>query len=130
MKSFVMSKKNFTLFILSVLVFASCGQEHNAKSCVRAFMKEEMTIGDFDALRWSKVDSTFRVTDSTLTVMREAAAASGLVKGNAAYAKRTNKLNRITLTYVSGEDTLVNTFYLDDELQGVVGVKKDVFMAR
>lgn len=118
------------LFALALLVLASCGQGHDAKSRVKAFMKKEMTISDFDVLAWSKVDSTFRVTDSMLVVMREAASASGLVKGNPAYVLKTNKLNRITLTYVSGVDTLVNTFYLDDNLQGIVGVKRDVFMAR
>lgn len=108
-------------------VFVYRGQSHGAKGHVKAFMKESMGLDDYDVLAWSNVDSTFRVTDSMLTVMHAKAAKEKIVRPNASYAKRTDKLNLITIKYVSGKDTLMNTFYLDDKLQGVVGVKKDVF---
>lgn len=113
--------------LLMFAVFVYRGQSHDAKSHVKAFMEESMGLEDYDVLAWSNVDSTFRVTDSMLTVMHTTAAKEKIVKPNASYVKRTDKLNLITIKYVSGKDTLMNTFYLDDKLQGVVGVKQDVF---
>lgn len=125
-------KKVFSslLIIASAAILASCGKSHNAKASVEAFMKSEMGIEDFDALAWSNIDSTFHLTDSMLTAMRKAAVKEKVVKGNPSYAKRTDKLNLITVKYVVGKDTLMNTFYLDDKLQGVVGVKNDAVSSR
>lgn len=114
----------------SAVFLASCGNSHNAKTSVEAFMKSEMGIEDYDVLAWSNIDSTFHLTDSMLTAMRNAAVKGKVVKSNTAYAKRTAKLNLITVKYVAGKDTLMNTFYLDDKLQGVVGVKKDAVSSR
>ncbi len=118
------------LIIVSATILASCGQSHNAKANVKAFMKSEMRIEDFDVLTWSNMNSTSRLTDSMLTSMRNAAEKEKMVKANPEYTKRTDKLNFITVKYVVGKDTLMNTFYLDDKLQGVVGVKKDAVISR
>lgn len=122
-----MRKLFSVLFMMSAILFASCGQSHSAKGRVEEFMKNGMGLTDYNVIAWSNIDSTFRVTDSMLTVMRQNAVKDKLVKGSQAYVNRTNKLNMITVTYSVGKDTLQSTFYLDDKLQGVVGVKKDIF---
>lgn len=111
--------------MLLALTFSSCGPESAARSHVRSFMEKEMGLNDYDVIAWSNVDSAFHVSDSMLTVMRDQAAREKTVKGKPAYAQRTAKLHIITVKYSVGKDTLMNTFYLDDKLQGIVGVKKD-----
>lgn len=113
------------------MLFASCGQSHDVKSHVKQFMKSEMGLDDYDIIAWSDIDSTSRVTDSMLNVMRQNAAKEKVVKAaKPVYTKRTDKLNLITVTYSVGKDTLQSTFYLDDKLSGIVGVKKDVFSVK
>lgn len=112
---------------MSVLIFASCGKTHDAKGQVKEFMKNEMGVTDFDVVAWSNIDSTSHVTDSMLTVMHQKAVDDKIVKGNPAYAKRTQKLGIITLSYSVNNDTIQTTFYLSDKQEGIVGVKKDVF---
>lgn len=116
------------LYILPFSILLSCGETHTVKNHVKAFMEKEMGLKDYDVIAWSNVDSAFHVTDSMLTEMRRNAVKEKLVNGNPKYAKPTGKLNIITVKYAVGKDTLMNTFYLDDKLQGVVSVKKDFYM--
>lgn len=117
--------KTFLTLLATALLFASCGQSHTAKSSVKVFIKEQMHLEGYDVLAWSKLDSTFRVTDSALVKMHTLAEQQHTVKPGTKYAPRTNKLFLITVRYKLNEDTLMSTFYLDDTASGVVGVKKD-----
>lgn len=116
--------------MLPALALVSCDQSHDVKDHVKAFMEKDMGLTDYDIIAWSNVDSAFHVSDSMLNVMHSNAAKDKVVKGNPQYAKHTDKLNIITVKYAVGKDTLMNTFYLDDKLQGIVGVKKDVFSSK
>lgn len=116
----------YTLLILALALLASCGDEQRAKGLVKDFMKNDMGVADYDVVSWSKLDSTFRVNDSTLSVMRRKAIKDKLVREKSAYTAATAKLLRISLKYVVNEhDTLLNTFYLDDKLTGIAGVKQN-----
>lgn len=115
------------IILMSVLAFASCGESHEAKGQVKEFMANAMGLKDYDVIAWSSIDSTSHVTDSMLTVMHKKAVQDKIVKGNPAYAKRTQKMGIITVAYSVNNDTVQNTFYLADKQQGIVGVKKDVF---
>lgn len=110
-------------FLLLAAVLSSCGNSYTAKGHVKDFMSEKMALTDVDYIAWSDIDSTLHLTDSMLEAMHKRAVASRLVKGQVGYQPRTPKLNMITLKYAVKKDTLNATFYLDDKLAGIVGVK-------
>lgn len=115
-----------TLFIIALTLLAACGNNQRAKGLVKDFMKNDMAVADYDVVTWSALDSTFRINDSTLSAMRQRAVADKLVKQQPAYTNATNKLLRITLKYaVNKKDTQQTTFYLDDKVTGIVGVKQN-----
>ena len=115
-----------TLFIITLTLLAACGNDQRAKGLVKDFMKNDMAVADYDVVTWSALDSTFRINDSTLSAMRQRAVADKLVKQQPAYTNATNKLLRITLKYaVNEKDTQQTTFYLDDKVTGIVGVKQN-----
>ena len=115
-----------TLFIIALTLLAACGNDQRAKGLVKNFMKNDMAVADYDVVTWSALDSTFRINDSTLSAMRQRAVADKLVKQQPAYTNATNKLLRITLKYaVNKKDTQQTTFYLDDKVTGIVGVKQN-----
>ncbi len=115
-----------TLFIIALTLLAACGNDQRAKGLVKDFMKNDMAVADYDVVTWSALDSTFRINDSTLSAMRQRAVADKLVKQQPTYANATNKLLRITLKYaVNKKDTQQTTFYLDDKVTGIVGVKQN-----
>lgn len=115
-----------TLFILGMVLFISCGQDHDTKSLVKHFMKEQMALDDYDVLAWSDIDSTSHVKDSMLIVMHQKAIKDKIVKKGTTYTKRSPNLNLISVRYKVGDDTLMSTFYLDDKMTGIVGVKNNV----
>lgn len=115
-----------TLFIIALTLLAACGNDQRAKGLVKDFMKNDMAVADYDVVTWSALDSTFRINDSTLSAMRQRAVADKLVKQQPAYTNATNKLLRITLKYaVNKKDTQQTTFYFDDKVTGIVGVKQN-----
>jgi hypothetical protein len=116
----------FTLFIIALTLLAACSNGQRAKSLVKDFMKNDMGVTDYDVVTWSALDSTFRINDSTLNAMHKRAVADKLVKQQPAYAKASGKLLRISLKYtVNDKDTMQSTFYLDDKITGIVGVKQN-----
>lgn len=115
-------KKTFAFLVLSVLL-AACGPTHTAKNNVKKFMTEQMQLDDYDVLAWSDVDSTFRVSDSALVKMHDIASQRKVVKAGTQYAPRTKKLLLLSVRYRLNNDTLMNTFYLDENMTGIVGVK-------
>lgn len=107
----------------TMTAFSSCGDSHTAKSCAKEFMEGQMARADVDYITWSPLDSTKHLTDSALQVMRATAKKTRLVKPGTTYQAPTAKLNFISLRYAIDKDTLMATFYLDDKLTGIVGVK-------
>lgn len=123
-----MSLKTIGLAIAfgAIAVLSSCTTpDGKAQSQATHFIENETYIGDYDVITWSKLDSTFHVSDSALQVMHAMAAEQKLTKPTAKYQPRTEKLHLLTLRYRQNNDTLMATFYLDDQLTGIVGMKKD-----
>lgn len=112
-----------TILFIGVFLLVSCGGGYNAKGHVKQFMNDEMNLKDYDIIAWSDLDSTFHVSDSMLHVMHLSAVKDKKVRSQTQYVPRTSKLNLISVRYRLGKDTLMNTFYLDDKLSGIVGVK-------
>lgn len=109
----------------AMMTVSSCGDSHTAKSHAKEFMEGQMTQADVDYITWSSLDSTKHLTDSALQAMRATAVKAKLVKPGTTYQRPTAKLNLISLRYAIDKDTLMATFYLDDKLTGIVGVKSN-----
>lgn len=116
-----MRRRCLTAVVAAAALLVGCGQTHDAKTKVREFMDTQMQLADYDIVEWGRADSTFFVSDSMVQVMR--ANAAGKVK--AQYAKPTPKLLYIYVRYTSGDnDTVKQTFYLDDKMTGIVAYKQ------
>lgn len=111
---------------LSTLTFTSCYDNHEAKELVKEFLDNNLKNQDYTAEYFSKVDSTFVISDSVLNDMRNKAQSSGLFK-SLKFGDRGNsrRLNYIKVRYVNGNDTIKQTFYFDNMTTCVVGVKRD-----
>lgn len=116
-------RKSLYILAFAAVLFASCGKGYDTKSHVKQFISENMYLDGYDVLAWSNVESTFHVSDSALYAMRQLAVKNHIVKAGTKYSPRTEKLNMISIRYKLKDDTLMNTFYLDDKLTGIVGVK-------
>ncbi len=109
--------------LATATVVSSCGDSHTAKAHAKEFMEGQMAQADVDYIAWSPLDSTKHLSTSALQVMHATAVKARLVKPGTTYQRPTSKLNFISLRYAIDKDTLMATFYLDDKLTGIVGVK-------
>ncbi len=48
----------------AALLLMGCGQDREARGMVEDFMKSGLQLTDYDVVEWSRVDSTFFVSDS------------------------------------------------------------------
>lgn len=108
---------------LFVWLISGCGQSHKNRGIIEDFMQTRMNLEDYDVLSWSEPQTTYFVSDSMLQAMRRRAQASRLVRGNVPYKAKTDRLVFMEVRYVTGQDTIRQTFYLDDKNTGVVGFK-------
>jgi hypothetical protein len=111
--------------LLSIILLSGCGQEHEIKTVVKDFMKTNMTLDDYKIIGWSKLGETYFVSDSIIQVMRTNAEQNKLVKPNTEYTPRTEKLYFIQVKYAMSQDTIKQTFYLNDPSSGVVCFKNN-----
>jgi hypothetical protein len=109
------------LLALSVIVGA-CGKGGKAGKVVRNFLESHLNGAEFDILECSEVDSTTRVLPYYIAQMRQTAASK--FKPAPTYVEPTPQLKYVSVKYVVGKDTVSQTFYLDQNLTGVVGVKE------
>lgn len=123
--TFVLKKSAFLALALSATLFVGCGQNGKSHAVIEEFMEDSMTLDDYDIVGWGNLGTTHFVSDSALDMMRAQAAASGLVKKEVSYTPRTGILNFIQVKYATGKDTIRQTFYLDEQLTGVVGFKNN-----
>ena len=113
--------KHLSYFIIGValLLFASCGQQQQAKSVVKDFVQNQLHK-DVSYIDFSDVDSTRVLNDSIIEAMRSRAAK------NIQYQTYQGKtLMHIRVQYLLDKDTCSATFYLDKEMTGVVAYKQN-----
>ena len=119
--------KRLTYIIIGVaLLLASCGRQQQAKSVVKDFMKENLANPSaLDIDKFSPLDSTLRIGDSLVTVMRRAAEANQRYKRDISYAEgdTPKKLLMTRVSYKLGDETCQDTYYLDEALSRVVAFK-------
>ena len=97
--------------LFNVLLFASCGQQYKAESTVKDFIEDFADLG-----------KTRHLNDSLIGIMRQNGA-QGFKKGITYPAIPQGDLYYLRMRYISGKDTLQNTFYLNEELTEVVAFK-------
>lgn len=109
------------------MAFTSCNREKSrAQSLVKDFLKENLVENDFKVMDFSKLDSTKVVSDSLFQLMREKGEKNSHFKQPLAFpdGPRTTKMYFIRVKYRIEKDTILQTFYLDDELSRVVSFKE------
>ena len=105
---------------MTLLLFASCGRQQQAKSVVKEFIGQQLHKDDIHYLDFSDVDSTRAVGDSLIQAMRQRGP-QGIQ-----YQPRAGKsLLHIRVKYLQGTDTCSTTFYLDSEATGIVAFKEN-----
>ena len=117
------------IIFMSIALFvllSACGQGYKTHKIVENFLEQQMKVAEYNVIEWGKTDSTFHVSPDALAQMRRQG--NTLVKRFISYQEATNKLNYITVKYVKGttaQDSVSQTFYLNDELTGVVAFKNN-----
>jgi hypothetical protein len=117
------SRAYIILGILALLLFTACGQQYQAKSLVKDFVKahavEELNITDFTDL-----DSTRVISDSLFQSMQQNAANDPMFKDvDFSDAKATSTLLYIRMRYQKDTLELSKTFYFDKDLSTVIAFK-------
>lgn len=104
--------------LFNVLLFASCGQQYKAESTVKDFIEENMeTANQISGRDFADLGKTRHLNDSLIGVMRENGA-QGFKKGITYPSIPQGDLYYLRMRYISGSDTLQNTFYLNEEPHG------------
>lgn len=118
--------KHTLLVFCTAALFTGCGQKHDAEQLIGDFLDTNLKDNAISGKQFSDLDSTFYVSDSMINVMHDNAARSSIYKGNVKYvSRRSQKLLFMDVSYsdTSGKRTK-QTFYLDENMAGVVGVKQ------
>ena len=117
------SRAYLIIGILALLLFTACGQQYEAKSLVKDFVKEhateELNITDF-----SDLDSTKVISDSLFLVLQQNAAKDPLFKGVDFNGKKASSpLLYIRMNYTKDTLELSKTFYFDKDLSAIIAFK-------
>ena len=118
-----MKSRAYIIIGMTLLLFASCGQQYHAEKAVEAFVEanaenpEAMTHRDY-----ADLGTTRHINDSVISIMRERGA-QGFKKGITYGQMPEGDLFYLRMRYVHEGDTLQNTFYLNQELTEVVAFK-------
>ena len=113
--------------LVVAMAFTGCNREKSkAESMVKDFLKENLVENDFKVMDFSRLDSTTFVSDSMAHMMRMKMANDPLFKPEMNYQKghKTRNLYFIRVKYRIEKDTILQTFYFDDELSRVVSFKE------
>lgn len=121
--------KKTLLIILSVMLFASCGEQHKAEGVVKQFLKENLVNQDYKA-RFNKLGHTQKIDAQQLSSMQKATQQDdALFKKPVKYGayKELQQLLFIRTTIIQEKDTFIRTIYLHPELpdDGVVAIKEN-----
>ena len=123
-----MKKMLVAIVALAVaMAFTSCNREKSkAQTLVKDFLKENLVENDFKVMDFSPLDSTTFVSDSLFWLMREKGSENSRFKQPLVFpdGPKTRKLHFIRVKYRIEKDTILQTFYFDDELSRVVSFKE------
>lgn len=107
-----------------VLLFASCGRQHNAESTVEDFMESNLKEpSELSINKFNRIDSTRYLNDSIVAVIRQKTTATATqYKGGIEYGSEPvgKSLVILRVDYSVGDKGYTDTYYLDKELTRVV----------
>lgn len=112
-----------------MLLFASCGQQHNAESIVKEFMRQNLNdASQLNDIEFADIDSTKYINESMVKNIREAANRSPQYKHGIIY-NATSVVGRQLIIarvhYKIGEKKFRDTYYLDENVTAVVAFKNN-----
>lgn len=118
-----MNSRAYIIIGVTLLLSVSCGRQHKAEQTVKTFVDQYAetpeAISDRD---FSDIGTTRHISDSLIDVMRHQGAPG--FKKDVSYGQRpADELVYLRMKYVLDNDTLQNTFYLNQELTEVVAFK-------
>lgn len=109
--------------LFAILLFVSCGQQYKAESTVKDFIEENMeTVNQISGRDFADLGKTRHLNDSLIGAMRQQGA-QGFKKDITYPTIPHSDLYYLRMRYISGSDTLQNTFYLNEELTEVIAFK-------
>lgn len=116
--------------LLSVLLLAGCGRQHQAKQVVREFLDENLVKGDVNEDTYSDVDSTRLVTENRIATMRKEVEKLPIFHKDTKYGMPTPLLRFVRTSYkltdIHGKTrNYTQTFYLDSDVTAVVAFKQN-----
>jgi len=119
----ILSRAYIIIGLLAVLLLVSCGQQYQAKSLVKDFVKEH-AAEEIDITSFSDLDSTKVISDSLLQAIRQRALSDPLFKD----VQLPPVPAHTTLFYIRmryGEDSLnmSKTFYFTPDLEAIIAFK-------
>ena len=114
--------------LMAMVAFSACdGEKGTAQKLVKEFLTDNLVSQDFKIMDFSRLDSTKLISDSVFLQMRAKGAENKAFKAGFSYADggKTKKLNYIRVKYRVDKDTILQTYYLDDQLTRVVAFKEN-----
>jgi hypothetical protein len=124
-----MKKQHMMVLAGLMLLSASCGRQHQARTLVDDFMEEHMVnpkaVVD---VSYAKLDSTRVIGDSVIAAMRQAAKRNPYYKPDITYSesKPTRLLYITRVDYCIDNDTCQDTYYINEDLTGIVAFKSNL----
>ena len=109
-------------------LLSGCSNEDKAHSLVKDFLNDNLSV-DFSIDSYQRFDSTKMVTPAAVQKMRESVTEIKMYENKPTFADYTEgqQLLYLRVKFTLDDDTTkyVQTFYLDNQLQGVVAVKEN-----
>ena len=121
-------RRLYIIIGIGLLLFASCGQQHQAKEVIKAFIDQHATDPSArSSISIVKFDSTKVLNDSVIQLMRAKADTIRRYQKSIKYAEGAagQKLYVARVTYSIGDTEYNDTYYLDDQLTRVVAFKSN-----
>ncbi|MBQ7421246.1 MAG: hypothetical protein IJV27_03770, partial [Prevotella sp.] len=110
-----------------LIALASCGPKRQAKSTIKAFIKENISEKSHYSIEdYGRLDSTRYLTDSIISIMHTNAEKNKAFGNNLQYGKRKDKkkqLKYIPIKMKVYDQDTTYIFYLTNDLQQVVAFK-------
>lgn len=119
-------KRVFGMSICVMLLFAACGQQHDAETLVEGFMKENLIdSSSLSGVEFAKLDSTARLNDSIINILRADSKQSERYRNDIRYAdnKQDKSLKILRVKYMLGTEECSDTYYLDKNLTNIIAIK-------
>ena len=115
---------NIIIGVTFALLLTACGKQGKAESLVKAFIEQNAEMPDkMKTLSFGKIDSTKVISDSLIMVLQTRE--HELFRKDINYTAHTagRMLYYVRMKYAYGNDTLQQTFYMDESLEQIVAFK-------